>query len=260
MRIHVQAEIATCGNGMGGIPAGLDIHIHTARTIDAVWRTYRDIIHQSPNLMIVLQIRMHINMSAKRCRYRFLGYLQLIHICMAHIGYQSSLQLLGTSQGTYRNHTIQQFVLAIQLGVNLAIGHLCICQYMMEVMLAIMQLAYLRLCHQSGSWREEIGAHTSGLHISGKGMDFLFWQEMLRLDIACMDSSLISQAIHVDAAILAGLGIDGGIHLHASPTLGKRQLGPIFRTVHLQIALDADTVRYADFLHHRRVEHGGNHT
>ena len=91
-------------------------------------------------------------------------------------------------------------------------------------------------------------------------MDFLFWQEMLRLDIACMDSSLISQAIHVDAAILAGLGIDGGIHLHASPTFGKRQLGPIFRTIHLQIALDADTVRYAEFLHHRRVEHGGNHT
>ena len=67
MCIHVQTEIATCSNGMGGIPAGLDVHIHTARTIDTVWRTYRDIIHQSPNLMIVLQIRMHINMSAKRC-------------------------------------------------------------------------------------------------------------------------------------------------------------------------------------------------
>ena len=67
MCIHVQTEIATCGNGMGGIPAGLDVHIHTARTIDAVRRTYRDIIHQSPNLMTVLQVRMHINMSAKRC-------------------------------------------------------------------------------------------------------------------------------------------------------------------------------------------------
>ena len=80
------------------------------------------------------------------------------------------------------------------------------------------------------------------------------------MDIARMDSSLISQAIHVDTSILAGLGIDGGIHLHASPTLGKRQFGSIFRTVHLQIALDADAVRDADFLHQRRVEHGGNHT
>ena len=67
MCIHVQTEIATCSNGMGGIPAGLDVHIHTARTIDTVWRTYRDIIHQSPNLMTVLQVRMHINMPAKRC-------------------------------------------------------------------------------------------------------------------------------------------------------------------------------------------------
>ena len=179
---------------------------------------------------------------------------------MAHVGYQSSLQFLGTSQGIYRNHAIQQFVLAIQLGVNLTIGYLCVCQYMMEVILAIMQLACLRLCHQSGSWREEVGAHTPGLHISGKGIEFLFWQEMLRMDIARMDSSLISQAIHVDTSILAGLGIDGSIHLHASPTLGKRQPGSILRTVHLQIALDADAVWYADFLHQRRVEHGGNHT
>ena len=260
MRIHVQAEIATCGNGMGGIPAGLDVHIHTARTIDTVWRTYRDIIHQSPNLMTVLQVRIHINMPAKRCCNRLLGNLQLIHISMAHVGYQSSLQFLGTSQGIYRNHAIQQFVLAIQLGVNLTIGYLCVCQYMMEVILAIMQLACLRLCHQSGSWREEVGAHTPGLHISGKGIEFLFWQEMLRMDIARMDSSLISQAIHVDTSILAGLGIDGSIHLHASPTLGKRQPGSILRTVHLQIALDADAVWYADFLHQRRVEHGGNHT
>ena len=144
--------------------------------------------------------------------------------------------------------------------MNSTVGNLRISHHVMQLILVIMYLVNLGFRHQSGSRRQEICTHALCLYLSRKGVEILVRQEMLDLNLSCLQLCLISQAIHIDAAIPTGLGIDGSIHLHASPTLGKRQPGSILRTVHLQIALDADAVWYADFLHQRRVEHGGNHT
>ena len=83
---------------------------------------------------------------------------------------------------------------------------------------------------------------------------------MLGLNLSCLQLCLISQAIHIDAAIPTGLGIDGSIHLHASLTLGKSQSGGILHSIHLHISLNADAARDADFLCQGRIEHGCYHT
>jgi 3-oxoacyl-[acyl-carrier protein] reductase len=86
------------------------------------------------------------------------------------------------------------------------------------------------------------------LYLSRKGVEILVRQEMLGLNLSCLQLCLISQAIHIDAAIPTGLGIDGSIHLHASLTFGKSQFGGILRSIHLHISLNADAARDADFL------------
>ena len=63
MRIHVQTEISTLCYGMGGIPIGQDIYLHTYRAIDFLSRPYGDIIQVGPYLVAILQIGMNINLT-----------------------------------------------------------------------------------------------------------------------------------------------------------------------------------------------------
>ena len=85
-------------------------------------------------------------------------------------------------------------------------------------------------------------------------------QEMLGLDVTCLQRCLISQIAHIQTTILTGLGINSSIHLHASLTLGKSQPGCIFRTINLYITIDADTARNTDFLSQGRIKHRRHHT
>ena len=71
---------------------------------------------------------------------------------MAHISHQSSLQLLGTCQGTHGNDTVQQIVLTIQRGMYLTISNLRISQDIMQMILVIMHLIHFGFRHQSGTW------------------------------------------------------------------------------------------------------------
>ena len=54
MRIHVQAEITTGSNGMGSIPGGQHIQIHSYRTIDIISCSYGNIVQRGPYLMVIL--------------------------------------------------------------------------------------------------------------------------------------------------------------------------------------------------------------
>ena len=144
--------------------------------------------------------------------------------------------------------------------MNSTVGNLRISHHIMQLILVIMYLVNLGFRHQSGSRRQEISTHALYLYLSRKGVEILVRQEMLGLNLSCLQLCLISQAIHIDAAIPTGLGIDGSIHLHASLTFGKSQFGGILRSIHLHISLNADAARDADFLCQGRIEHGCYHT
>ena len=260
MRIHVQTEISTLCYGMGGISIGQNIYLHTYWAIDFLFCPYGDIIQVSPYLVTILQIGMNIDLTTERNIHWLIGNLQLIHIGMAHICHQCSLQLLGISQGIHGDVTIQQLIPTIQLGMNSTVGNLRISHHVMQLILVIMYLVNLGFRHQSGSRRQEISTHALCLYLSRKGVEILVRQEMLGLNLSCLQLCLISQAIHIDAAIPTGLGIDGSIHLHASLTFGKSQSSGILRSIHLHISLNADAARDADFLCQGRIEHGCYHT
>ena len=129
---------------------------------------------------------------------------------------------------------------------------------MIQFVFTILNLVYLCLSLQSGTRREKIGSHSLRLQRAGEGMQILFWQEMLCLDVVRLNLSLISQTVHIDAAVFPGLRIHFGIYLHPATTFGNGESGSISGAVCLNVSTDSDTARYTYLLHQRRVKHGGN--
>ena len=130
---------------MGGISTSEDVDIHTHRAIHRIRSLDSNIAHISHQLMAILQIGFQIHHSTKRSIHWLLGNLEKIEVGITHICRQCGLQILGMSQCIQAHQSLEILVLAVHIGMYLAICHMSHSQDIIQLVLAIMHMVYLSL-------------------------------------------------------------------------------------------------------------------
>ena len=163
---------------------------------------------------------------------------------MIEVACEGSLQAFGVHKSVEGDTAVDQFVSAVDVGMQPSLAQCGFSLHPVQVILTITESLDVGPCPQLGGRREEVGPLSVGFHMGCQRAQSHVGNKMLQWESLCVHGGGVFHLV----------GVESHKCLHLSPTLRGREVGSILMSVDLEISVDVDSLGYLYLLCDRGVE------
>ena len=231
--IHVEVEVAAVHDGVGGVARGEYVEYHFLWAIVAVALAECDVAEHALDVVVLFQIRAHVDMSTEPKGDRLVGEMQCVEVGVGEIAGDGTDKRVAVELRVDAYESLKQRVDAVDMGFYTSAAYVGGGFDAAEVIAGVSKLLAVDFCLYVGTRREEVGARAVGSQRAGEGMQTLTGKEVVEGEAACAQMGFIGQC---------ATGVYGRLTAERTATLRGNECRGIARSVDLDASAEANAI------------------